>query len=205
MTERLVAGTASLLGARTSRRGFLMRLALAGSAFVTAPIRYLVRPQSAWAVISPGDCPSGALCNDGWTAFCCEVNGGRNSCPPNSYIAGWWKCTEYRGGGLCGPQGVRYYVDCNRTPGRSFAGGCHCARGDCGRRRVDCNQFRYGQCNAHIGGTTEVACRLVTCQHPATVADFNCNRTYKEENRVCGQEAGCLRGVLVQLAGGGGA
>ena len=63
-------------------------------------------------------------------------------------------------------QGVRYYIDCNRIPGHVFPGGCQCAHGDCNRRRVDCNHFRYGQCNTQVSGTTEVVCRLVICQTP---------------------------------------
>ena len=27
-------------------------------------------------------------CSDGWTAFCCTINSGRNSCPPGSFVAG---------------------------------------------------------------------------------------------------------------------
>ena len=105
-----------------------------------------LRPGTAWAVIGPGNCGSG-LCLDGYTAFCCEIEHGRNTCPNGTYVAGWWKCTSYKGGGLCNAEGVRYYVDCNRIPGHVFPGGCQCARGDCHRRRIDCNHFRYGQCN----------------------------------------------------------
>ncbi|MBV9311406.1 MAG: hypothetical protein JOZ73_11265, partial [Solirubrobacterales bacterium] len=132
--ERLVERVGSLLERRISRRGALARAAVAGSAFAVAPIRYLVRPGTASAVIGPGSCSSG-LCTDGYTAFCCEIENGRNTCPENTYIAGWWKCTSYGGTGLCQDAGVRYYVDCNRLPGRGFPGGCQCARGDCNRRR----------------------------------------------------------------------
>ena len=115
----------------------------------------------------PGDCGPGPKCSDGYTAFCCEIEAGRNTCPESTYVAGWWKCTDYQGSGLCSAQGYRYYMDCNRDPGPCFPGGCQCARGDCDRRRIDCNHFRYGQCNTQVAGTTEVVCRLVVCQHPA--------------------------------------
>jgi hypothetical protein len=203
VTERLTDGAAELIEARTSRRGLLARFALAASAFMVAPLRYLLRPGDAWAVVGPGSC-SGGLCTDGYTAFCCEIHHGSNTCPPHSYVAGWWKCTAYRGHGLCDKEGVRYIVDCNRTPGESFPGGCHCARGTCSRRRVDCNHFRYGQCNTQVGGITEVACRLVVCRHPARIRGFNCNRTLKVDNATCGHEAGCLD-VAEQLPGAGGA
>jgi hypothetical protein len=154
-------------------------------------------------VIAPGDCASG-LCTDGYTAFCCEIEQGRNTCPAGTYVAGWWKCTNYTGGGLCHGDGVRYYLDCNRAPGQHFPGGCQCARGDCGRRRVDCNHFRYGQCNTQIQGTTEVVCRLVICQSPATVEGLNCNGTLMVDDNTCAHEAGCLEGLAQQLPGGGG-
>src|SRR6516225_6101634 len=93
VTRRLADAAGSLLERRTSRRGFLARAALAGSAMVVAPLRYLLRPVSAWAVIGPGSCGSG-LCTDGYTAFCCEINQGKNVCPPGTFIAGWWMCTR---------------------------------------------------------------------------------------------------------------
>jgi hypothetical protein len=202
---RISTAVGSLLERRTSRRGLLARAAVAGSAFAVAPVRYLVRPGTAEAVIMPVDCPPGALCNDGYTAFCCEIEGGNNMCPENTYVAGWWKCTDYTGSGLCHGQGYRYYVDCNRMPGQVFPGGCQCASGDCNRRRVDCNHFRYGQCNTQISGTTEVVCRLVVCQHPAQVPGWGCNSTEMVDNRTCVHEAGCLEGLALPVTGGGGA
>jgi hypothetical protein len=192
MTDRLAEGAGSLLARRISRRGAIARLALAGSALAASPLRYLLRPGTAWAVIGPSNC-SGGLCTDGYTAFCCEINGGYNTCPDHTYVAGWWKCSAYNGGGLCDPEGVRYYVDCNRIPGEDFPGRCQCANGDCNQRRVDCNAFRYGQCNTQVSGTTEVACRLVVCQNPADIADFNCNGTVKYDEATCGHEMGCLQ------------
>lgn len=203
LAERVSTGLGSLLERRTSRRGVIARAALAGSAFAVAPIRYLVRPQPAWAVIGPGDCSSGS-CTDGYSAFCCEIEQGLNTCPKDTYVAGWWKCTAYRGHGLCHDAGVRYYVDCNRVPGEVFPGGCQCARGDCGRRRIDCNHFRYGQCNTQIPSTTEVVCRLVICQNPGTVQGMNCNGTEMADDKTCSHEAGCLEGLAVPLPGGGG-
>jgi hypothetical protein len=205
LSERLATSVGSLLERRLSRRSALTRAAVAGSALAVAPVRYLVRPGTASALIGPGQCSPNALCNDGYTAFCCEIQHGLNACPANTFVAGWWKCTDYRGGGLCQQQGVRYYVDCNRTPGRGFAGGCSCAQGDCNKRRVDCNHFRYGQCNPQIHGTTEVVCRLVVCQSPATVPGFVCNGTLMVDDTTCAHEAGCLEGLAVPVRGGGGA
>lgn len=204
LPERLATAVGRLLERRTSRRGALARAAVAGSALAVAPVDYLLRPGTAWAQLVPGDC-GGGLCTDGYTAFCCEIEAGQNTCPPNTYVAGWWKCTDYRGGGLCNNEGVRYYIDCNRVPGQVFPGGCQCANGSCANRRVDCNQFRYGQCNTQVVGTTEVVCRLIICRHPATVGWMNCNATEMVDDRTCSHEAGCLHGLAVQGPGQAGA
>ena len=201
----IVARMGELLERRTSRRGALSKAAVAGAAFAVAPVRYLVRPGTAWAVLEPLDCPHGSKCRDGYTAFCCEIEGGNNVCPTNSYIAGWWKCSSYPGNGLCRGMGARYYVDCNRVPGTVFPGGCQCALGDCHHRAVDCNHFRYGQCNTQIAGTTEVVCRLVLCHNPATIPGMNCNATEMVDNRTCTHENPCLQGLAKPLPGGGGA
>ncbi len=201
--ERMVTASGSLLERRLSRRSLIARAALGGSAFAIAPLHYLLRPAPAWAVIAPRDCARTDSCNDGYTAFCCEINHGRNACPTNTYVAGWWKCTDYRGRRLCSGEGIRYYVDCNRIPGKRFAGGCRCAGDDCGKRRVDCNHFRYGQCNTQVHGITEVVCRLVVCRHPAAISDFHCNHTYKVDDTTCRHEAGCLEPLVVQYPGGG--
>jgi hypothetical protein len=204
IAQRLVDSIGARLERRLSRRSAIARAAVAGSALAVAPVRYLVRPGTAWAVIDPNSC-SGGLCTDGYTAFCCEIERGLNTCPGGTYVAGWWKCTNYNGGGLCHREGVRYYLDCNRIPGAVFPGGCQCAGGDCGKRRVDCNHFRYGQCNTQVQGTTEVVCRLMICQNPATVAGMNCNGTEMVDDNTCHHEAGCLEGLAGQLPGGGGA
>ncbi len=203
VSERIAEAVGSALERRLSRRSALNRAAVAGSAFAVAPLRYLLRPGTAWAVLRPGNCQSG-LCTDGYTAFCCQIQHGYNRCPDGTYVAGWWKCTDYRGHGLCHAEGVRYYLDCNRTPGQVFPGGCQCANGNCANRRVDCNHFRYGQCNTDVKGTTEVVCRLVICQHPSK-AGFGCNDTLMIDNRTCTHEADCLRGDVGQEPGGGGA
>jgi hypothetical protein len=190
--NRVVESLSTQLEKRSSRRGFLIRTATVGSALVVAPLRFLLRPQTALAaIVRPSHCVGG-LCADGWTEFCCTINDGVNMCPTYTFVGGWWKCTDYRGKQLCADTGVRYYIDCNRLPGQAIPGGCHCATGDCDRFRVGCNMFRYGQCNTQIADVTEVVCRVIVCDHPASIASFNCNSTYKQDNRTCGHEAPCL-------------
>jgi hypothetical protein len=201
---RLVDGSARALEARFSRRTALTRIAVAGSALAVAPVRYLLYPGTALGVVVPGSCRDG-LCTDGYTAFCCEINQGLNTCPPDTFVGGWWMCTDYRGHQLCEGSGVRYYIDCNNYPGRPFPGGCRCAHDDCSHRRQACNVFRYGQCNTHIKGTTTVVCRVVTCEKPSRIDALNCNATLMVDDAVCGHEAGCLEPLAVQLPGSGGA
>ena len=176
----------------------------AGSALAVAPVRYLLYPGTALGVVVPGSCNDG-LCTDGYTAFCCEIHQGLNTCPAGTFVGGWWMCTDYRGHQLCQGAGVRYYIDCNNFPGHPFPGGCRCANDDCSHRRQACNVFRYGQCNTHIKGTTTVVCRVVSCEKPSLIDGLNCNGTLMIDDKVCGHEAGCLEPVAVQLPGSGGA
>jgi hypothetical protein len=201
---RLVDSSAHALESRFSRRSALIRIAVAGSALSLAPLRYLLYPGTALGVVVPGRC-SGGLCTDGYTAFCCEINQGLNGCPTGTFIGGWWMCTDYRGHQLCEGAGVRYYIDCNALPGHPFPGGCRCADNSCDKRRQACNVFRYGQCNPQIKGTTAVVCRVVTCENPGRISEFNCSSAMMIDDAVCGHEAGCLEPLAVQLPGVGGA
>ncbi len=201
---RLVDGSARVLEARFSRRTALTRIAVAGSALAVAPVRYLLYPGTALGVVVPGSC-QGGLCTDGYTAFCCEIHQGLNTCPEGTFVGGWWMCTDYRGHQLCHGAGVRYYIDCNNLPSKPFPGGCRCANDDCSHRRQACNVFRYGQCNTHVKGTTTVVCRVITCENPSRIDALNCNSTLMIDDAVCGHEAGCLEPMAVQLPGSGGA
>jgi hypothetical protein len=189
--DRLFNAVVSLFGARVTRRRLLSRSAVVGSALMVDPLRFILRPVTALGVIRCADCNDSDPCCDGWTTFCCTINDGENSCPKDSFMAGWWKCTDYKGSQLCFDEGVRYYIDCNRIPGRSCDGGCHCANDNCNQRSTCCNIFRYGQCNTDVPQTTEVVCRMVTCVNPCELFD-DCKCNSFVENAVCAHEAGCL-------------
>ena len=204
--RRLADALGALLERRTSRRGVLARAALAGSAFAVAPVRYLIRPGTAWAVIRPGRLPAGPECSDGYTAFCCEIEAGRNTCPENTYVAGWWKCTDYQGSGLCHGQGYRYYLDCNRIPGHAFPGRLpvRAAATAPARGRLQPLPLRAVQ---HPGPRHDRG-RLPAGRSASTrrtSPGLNCNGTEKVDNRTCVHEAGCLEGLAMPLPGGGGA
>ena len=158
------------------RRSFLARTAVVGSALATAPLNWALRPMSAYAAVcacSGSSCDCGSLCCDGYTEFCCTITG-RNTCPPGTEVAGWWKVD---GSSFCG--GPRYYMDCNAGCGACTSCGgtglcsgscsgtaCRCANGSCGNRKTGCNRFRYGQCNQAIACLGPIVCRVVTCVPP---------------------------------------
>ncbi|HEY3773837.1 MAG TPA: hypothetical protein VGL69_12625 [Solirubrobacteraceae bacterium] len=201
-SDRLVTSSALFLERRFSRRGMLVRLAAAGSALTVAPLRYLLYPGTALAAMTPGECSHGA-CTDGYTAFCCEINHGQNSCPTGTFPAGWWMCTDYPGHNLCAESGIRYYVDCNALPGQPYPGGCRCAGSTCDERRVACNVFRYGQCNTDVPGVTAVVCRMVVCENPSTISELGCSASMAVDDAVCRQDARCLEPAIQVGAPGG--
>ncbi|MGG5257955.1 hypothetical protein [Phycicoccus avicenniae] len=159
-------------GRGVGRRGVLVGAAVAGSALVTDPKAYALRPQTAYATI----CGPANTASSGWSIFCATVNKGLNACPPGSFTAGWWKAAD---SSWCGG-GYRYIVDCNATCKSCTSGcsdhlcdsrcwSCSCSTGStatCDQRRNCCNAFRYGQCNTQIACSGGVHCRVVSCVPP---------------------------------------
>ncbi|SOD71030.1 hypothetical protein SAMN05892883_0632 [Jatrophihabitans sp. GAS493] len=184
--ERIVERVAARLGRRAGpdRRGFLRGAAIVGAAVVTDPLNYLVRPASAYATV----CGTATSCSDGYTVFCCTINGGQNVCPPDSFIGGWWKADH---SSFCGGS-ARYYVDCNAYRDGRYP--CHCNKTTCDQRLVACNQFRYGQCSTHIpsSATGPVLCRLVSCTPPWQQYGGVCSTASATDNNTATQSAPCV-------------
>ncbi len=172
----------------SSRRGFLGGAALVGAALAVDPWGYLVTPASAYDAV----CGPDAACADGYSVFCCTINNGSNSCPPNSFIGGWWKADN---ASFCGGT-ARYYVDCNAF--RNGAWQCRCASGTCDQRRVACNQFRYGQCSLEVpaSNTGPVVCRIVSCAPPWQQFGGTCTSSSATDNRTVNHTAPCVSGRL---------
>ena len=189
------ASTQARSAATSTRRSFLVRTAIVGSALAVNPLRYLLRPGTAYASL----CGPDASCASGWTAFCCSVNGGQNTCPPGSIPAGWWKADN---SAFC-HSGPRYYIDCNASCGSCGCGGsglcapgcvgcgCHCASGSCDERLTCCNQFRYGQCHQDLACVGPIVCRVVTCVAPWEF-DATCTTTSATANATALHDAPCL-------------
>ncbi len=187
LTERLVSAVSTAPRRRgSSRRGFLGGAALVGAAMAVNPWGYLVRPASAYDTV----CGSDAGCNDGYSVFCCTINGGRNECPPNSFIGGWWKADN---SSFCSGA-ARYYIDCNAFRDNYWQ--CRCADGTCDQRRVACNQFRYGQCSLDVpaSNTGPVVCRMVSCTPPWQQFGGVCTSSSATDNRTATHSAPCLSG-----------
>ncbi len=185
LAVRAVDRVSRLLGGRRStRRSFLFRAAVVGSALAVDPVGYTLKPGTAYASV----CGSSNTCSGGWSVFCCTINDGANTCPDYSYVAGWWK-VDASAFCLGAP---RYYIDCNRRPSRSCR--CRCnTSGGCDRRRTCCNVFRYGQCNTQIKGVTAVVCRIVTCT-PPWEWDRRCGRTVRTSESTRTHSSACLPG-----------
>lgn len=204
MSTRLVERAAAFLATRTSRRGFLARSAVVGSALVASPMSYLLRPGTAYASV----CGPANTCGSGYTVFCCTVNAGVNTCPPGTLAGGWWKAD---GASICGG-GPRYLIDCNaacRCPSgcgsfcTSSCWSCSCRCGpssSCDQRRVCCNVFRYGQCNQQVACVGPVACRVVTCVPPYQLG-LSCSTASATDNATGDQTAPCNLNTWGPIAG----
>jgi hypothetical protein len=193
--ERVVGHVSSRIGRPTTRRSFLVKSAVVGSALAANPLQYLLRPGTAYAAV----CGPAADCGSGWTVFCCSVNNGENSCPPGSIPAGWWKTDN---SGFCGG-GPRYILDCNALCGGCGCGssgicapgcyncGCKCGTNSCDQRRHCCNQFRYGQCHQELACVGPVVCRVATCA-PPWQWDPTCTTASATANATALHTAPCL-------------
>ncbi|MFL6161374.1 MAG: twin-arginine translocation signal domain-containing protein [Jatrophihabitantaceae bacterium] len=187
LAERLVTKVAERTARlRTSRRSFLGGAALMGAALAVDPFGYLTRPASAYDAV----CGADNTCAAGYTVFCCTINGGNNSCPPDSFIGGWWKADN---SSFCGGN-ARYYIDCNAYRDGRYS--CHCNTTTCDQRRVACNQFRYGQCNTQIpwSNTGPVLCRVVSCTPPWVQYGGVCSASSATDNNTATHSAPCLTG-----------
>ncbi|HEV7886975.1 MAG TPA: twin-arginine translocation signal domain-containing protein, partial [Acidimicrobiales bacterium] len=198
MSVRLVEKASAFLANHTSRRGFLARSAVVGSALTVAPMRYVLEPGTAYAAVcgcAGQSCNCGAACCDGYTEFCCTMTGS-NTCPPGTFVAGWWKADRTS---FCA--GPRYYIDCNGLCQCACGSGhfcpgcdglhCGCANGDCNLRKAGCTAFRYGQCHTEIGCSGRILCRVVSCTPPWEI-DPACSRVSATDNNTGPHDAACL-------------
>ena len=198
LTEDLTRRAAELVGRRTSRRGFLGRTALVGSALTVAGSTYVLRPGSAYAAVTKVRCADcgGGLCCDGYTEFCCHLDeAGANECPPGTLLAGWWKVDR---SDFCFGT-ARYYMDCNRASPRCRCGGSgscqddasQCGCRSCQSRKDSCTVFRYGNCNNQVACVGPIVCRVVTCTRPWEI-EPTCSQVPRTDERTRNHHRPCL-------------
>ncbi|MDZ7674059.1 MAG: twin-arginine translocation signal domain-containing protein [Acidimicrobiales bacterium] len=209
LTATVTDRATQFLGRRTSRRGFLARSALVGSALAVAGKEFVLEPRSAYAATCScigRNCNCGALCCDGYTEFCCAIYGD-NECPAGTVLAGWWKVD---GSSYCNGQ-ARYYMDCNDRCGGCGCGsngvcsgsctgaGCQCR--SCGNRKDGCTHFRYGNCNNHVACVGPIMCRVVTCTKPWDI-DPACSTASRVDNATRNHHRPCLEEPEEVVLGG---
>ncbi|MDX6449258.1 MAG: hypothetical protein QOD08_1721 [Gaiellaceae bacterium] len=182
VSDKMVSYASTTLDRRSSRRGFLIRASLVGSAMMVAPHRFLLRPESAFAVTTCTSCTSGVCFTSHNSAFCCTLTNGTNNCPANTDPCGWWRCcipTSY-----C-QSGFKYFIDCCGCTG---AGAC--ALDSCGNRRYCCYDQEWTNCTPTHG--TRIRCRIVRCANPGGLFG-NCTSQIFTESSCCqgSDAAGC--------------
>jgi hypothetical protein len=203
VSTTLVDKAAGFLESKLSRRSFINRSAMVGSAVVVGSgVELLLKPGTAYGVICTcgnSSCGCGTTCCAGWSEFCCSVNGGYNYCPTDTIMGGWWKADN---SSFCG--GPRYYMDCHAlcecTTGCGGGWGfcqpgcdgvtCGCGPDGCNSWVTGCFQFRYGQCNQQIDCIGRIVCRVVACVPPWTV-DPTCTTTLAVDNATAEMTAAC--------------
>lgn len=200
LATTLTDRAAAFVDRRTSRRGFISKTAVVGSALTVAGPTYVLRPGTAYAAVCSclgRSCDCSSLCCDGYTEFCCAIYG-ENSCPPNTLLAGWWKVdnSSYCNGA------ARYYMDCNKESPACNCGSAGVCRGSdttcqcrsCGNRKDGCTVFRYGNCNNHVACVGPIMCRVVTCTKPWEL-EPSCTTVARTDNNTRYHHRACLEPV----------
>ena len=203
MSVTLVERASTFLATRITRRSFINRSAMVGSAVaVGSGVDLLLRPGTAYGAVctcanTAGGC--GSTCCAGFSEFCCSINNGYNYCPADTVMGGWWKADN---SSYCG--GPRYYMDCHAQCGCTTGCGggwgfcepgcdgtsCGCGPEGCNSWVTGCFQFRYGQCNQQIDCIGRIVCRVVACVPPWTV-DPTCTTTVAVDNSTAEMDAAC--------------
>ncbi len=203
MTTSLVERASTFLETHLSRRSFINRSAMAGSAVaVGSGLDLVLKPGTAYGYVCTcgnGSCGCGSTCCSGFSEFCCSVNGGYNYCPTGTVMGGWWKADN---SSYC--NGPRYYMDCNATcscdtgcgNGWGFCApdcdgtNCGCGPDGCDSFLTGCFQFRYGQCNQQLDCMGRIVCRVVACVPPWTI-DPTCTTALAEDDSTAEQNEPC--------------
>jgi len=198
-SQRLAERVAGFLGAHTSRRGFIARTAVIGSALAVNPGGFVLRParrtprsagrlQTAPPATPPSavrrTVPTSAHPARSWVA------GGR---PTDQATAAVDRATTstVRTRALAAARAAAATTPSARRPASTAA--ATATSGSCDQRRVSCNYFRYGQCHQEIGCGGPVACRVVSCTPPYELFG-ECSNASATDNATTEHSAPCLPG-----------
>jgi hypothetical protein len=159
MSQRLVDRASSYLESRSSRRSFLMRTAVVGSALAAAPLQYLLKPGTAYAAV----CGDGASCSQRLDGFCCTSTTASTAARPAPSSAAGGRPTRRRSAARAGAAAAALHHRLPRRvhrrlrlepllPLRRCADLPLPLRGTstCDQRKTCCNNFRYGQCHQEM-------------------------------------------------------
>ncbi len=132
MTSYLTRRAAEVLERRTTRRGVLARATMTAAALVVAPLRYVLRPGSAYAAVI--SCADAAAHPPAATAGQRSVVRSTMEITPPARagvlsVLGWWQCdsSSYCPNIEHHPS-TRYYIDCNEQC--DVGGGCNSCTGN---------------------------------------------------------------------------
>ncbi|TML60608.1 MAG: hypothetical protein E6G22_10780 [Actinobacteria bacterium] len=178
LADTLTESAGAALERRTSRRNLLVRMTVVGSALSLAPLKYLLRPGSAWAFSTTcSSCSSGICITSHNSAFCCTITG-VNHCPSGTTACGWWRCCIST---LYCSTGYRYFIDC--------CGGCgagHCVNDSCNNRKTCCYGKEWDNCS----GTGTIQCRAVLCVNPSQVYSACSSSPIRTSSTCCQGSSG---------------
>jgi hypothetical protein len=180
----------SAIQRRTSRRGFLSKVAKVGAVAAAGPIYSVLTAPNASAI----DCltcsvdPNGQCASFTTSIFCCSISGGSNVCPSNTRRSGWWRCND-TDPAICPSSVYRYYIDCNADPGQCA---CDCPNGCAGHPSCKFDR-EYVNCNPDVN-LGKIKCRIVRCTNPGSLWPAHCDTaggTLSDLDPACNCNATC--------------
>ena len=141
---------------------------------VTAPLEFGLKPRLGLRrdlqLQRFGVCRCGSACCDGYTEFCCTLNGVERLPARHDHRRAGGRSTARRSAAAppATTSTATRRADRARAATATCSGacsgvGCGCAGGDCNNRKSGCTRFRYGQCNQDVACVGPIVCRVVTC------------------------------------------
>ena len=198
MSTKLVAAASRALDTRTSRRGFLRRAAMVGTALVAAPPPSCFAPEAPMGRSFPANAVPGPRATTGGPSSVATSpestpalrgtwspagGGPKATRSATGTAATTWTATRPVAACSCGGSGTCAHTCVDLR--------CHCNHDNCGERKTCCTRFRYGQCNNQKACIGPITCRVVTCV-PPWEWDSSCSHTSAVSQSTYNQSAAGL-------------